>query len=48
MAARHENLMTRVPRPRATSASLEWGKTLFIQSVIAIVLAFLWTVLGLQ
>ena len=38
----------RYPRPQATSVASEWGKTFLAQSVVGILLAFLWVMLGLQ
>lgn len=44
----NENLVNRISRPRATSVAAEWGKTFVAQSLIGVLLAVLWTMLGLQ
>lgn len=43
-----EHLDNRPRRPRAVSVAAEWGKTFLIQSLIGILLAALWMILGLQ
>lgn len=42
------NLVNRDHRPRAVSVASEWARTFLTQSLIAIVLAALWVMLGLQ
>lgn len=42
------DLVNRDHRPRAVSVASEWARTFLTQSLIAIVLATLWTMLGLQ
>lgn len=37
-----------VNRLRATSVAAEWGKTFLAQSLIGVLLAVLWAMLGLQ
>ncbi len=44
----NKNLTNRIPRPRATSVAAEWGKTFLAQSLIGVLLAVLWVMLGLQ
>jgi hypothetical protein len=44
----NENLVNRIPRPRATSVAADWGKTFVAQSLIGVLIAVLWTMLGLQ
>jgi len=44
----HEHLMNQTHRPRVISIAAEWGKTFLIQSVIGVLLAALWVMLGLQ
>lgn len=47
MSSARRNLTHREWRPRAAAAS-EWGRTLLTQSLIGILLALLWAMLGLQ
>ena len=44
----NDNLVNRIRRPRATSVACEWGKTFLAQSLIGVLLAVLWAMLGLQ
>lgn len=43
-----DHFANRIPRPRATSIATEWGKTFFAQTLVGILLATLWAMLGLQ
>lgn len=40
--------VSRQPRLRAAGVASEWGRTLLTQGLIAILLALLWAILGLQ
>ena len=44
----NENIVNRIRRPRATSVACGWGKTFLAHSLIGVLLAALWTMLGLQ
>ena len=43
-----QSLVNRQPRTRAASVAAEWGRTFLAQSLIGILLAIVWTMLGLQ
>lgn len=43
-----QDVVNRIQRPRAISIAAEWGKTFLAQSLIGILLAALWVMLGLQ
>lgn len=43
-----KDLVSRQPRLRAASVASEVGRTLLTQALIAILLALLWALLGLQ
>lgn len=44
----NRNLTNRNHHPQATSVAAEWGKIFLTQSVVGIMLAVLWVMLGLQ
>lgn len=43
-----DRVTARLHQPRATSVASEWAKTFLVQSLIGVVLAVVWTMLGLQ